>query len=89
VALVNRVRALNPHVGTWIELDGGDRLGVRRARIAGESAAPARLVAVDGRLIWGCAGGAIELLEVQPPGGRPMDAAAYLRGHGARIGTDG
>jgi hypothetical protein len=26
--------------------------------------------------------GGLELLEVQPPGGRPMDAAAYLRGHG-------
>ena len=80
-SLVRRVRALNPHVGTWIELTGGERLGVREAQIAAESAAPAALVAVDGRLLWGCAGGALELLVVQPPGGRPMDAAAFLRGH--------
>ena len=31
----------------------------------------------------------LELLEVQPAGGRVMDAAAYLRGHGsAAIGRD-
>ena len=84
-SLVRRVRALNPHVGTWIELHDGQRLGVRRARAAGQSAAPAELVAVDGRLLWGCAGGAIELLAVQPPGGRVMDAADFVRGHGARF----
>ena len=84
-ALVRRVRALNPHVGTWIELHGGERLGVRSAQIASESAAPAELVAVDGRLLWGCAGGALDLLVVQPPGGRAMDAADFIRGHGARF----
>ena len=83
--LVRRVRALNPHIGTWVELHGGERLGVRKARVAEESAAPAELVAVDGRLLWGCAGGALELLVVQPPGGRAMDAADFLRGHGARF----
>jgi methionyl-tRNA formyltransferase len=84
-ALVRRVRALNPHIGTWIELDGGDRLGVRKAQVAAESAAPAELVSVDGRLLWGCAGGALELLAVQPPGGRAMAAAEFLRGHGTRL----
>jgi methionyl-tRNA formyltransferase len=83
--LVRRVRAFNPHIGTWIELPGGERLGVRKARVAEESAVPAELVAVDGRLLWGCAGGALELLVVQPPGGRAMDAADFLRGHGARF----
>jgi methionyl-tRNA formyltransferase len=83
--LVRRVRALNPHIGTWIELHGGDRLGVRRAQVAAESAAPGELIGVDGRLLWGCAGGALDLLVVQPPGGRAMDAADFLRGHGARF----
>lgn len=81
LALVNRVRALNPHVGTWVELKGGDRLGVRKARAARESAAPGRLVSAEGKLLYGCAGGAIELLTVQPPGGKLMDAAAFLRGY--------
>src|SRR5262249_6724044 len=64
-SLARRVRALNPHVGTWIELADGERLGVRRARVADESATPAQLVAEDGHLLWGAAGGALELLEVQ------------------------
>jgi hypothetical protein len=38
-------------------------------------------------LLYGAAGGALELLEVQPAGGRPMDADAWLRGHGAALGA--
>jgi methionyl-tRNA formyltransferase len=87
--LVRRVRALNPHVGTWVELPGGERLGVRRAQVAADSAAPAELVVEDGRLLWGCAGGALELLVVQPPGGRAMDAPDFIRGHGARYARGG
>jgi methionyl-tRNA formyltransferase len=84
-SLVRRVRALNPHVGTWIELEASERLGVRKARLTDESAAPAELVVANGRLLWGCAGGAIELLVVQPPGGHAMGAADFLRGHAARL----
>ena len=40
-----------------------------------------RLAASAGHLLYGTSDGALELLEVQPPGGRPMDAEAYLRGH--------
>ena len=79
-----RVRALNPHVGTYVELPGGDRLGVRRAALSDLSAPPGVTVD-DGRLLYGCTDGALELLEVQPAGGRPMDAAAYVRGHGAHL----
>jgi methionyl-tRNA formyltransferase len=39
------------------------------------------VLARDGRLLLTCSPGALELLEVQPPGKRPMDAASYLRGH--------
>ena len=80
-----RVRALNPHVGTYVELSGGERLGVRRAARSEAAAPPGALTVSEGRLLFGCAEGALELLEVQPPGGRPMDAAAYLRGHGAHL----
>ncbi|HEY5059176.1 MAG TPA: methionyl-tRNA formyltransferase [Gaiellaceae bacterium] len=59
VQLVNRIRALSPHIG-------------------------ARAV-VDGRplVIWGARAaddGSLELLEVQPEGGRRMAYAEYLRG---------
>jgi methionyl-tRNA formyltransferase len=32
-------------------------------------------------VLVGCADGALELLEVQPPGRRPMAVADFLRGH--------
>ena len=80
--LERRVRALNPHVGTWLELANGDRLVVRRARAVDEGAEPGTLAkGPDGRLLYG----SLELIEVQPAGGRPMEAAAWLRGQGARI----
>jgi methionyl-tRNA formyltransferase len=78
--LERRVRALNPHIGTFIE---APRLGVRRARaVAGSVPAGTFRTSSDGGLLWGTAQGALELVEVVPPGSRPMEAAAYLRGHG-------
>ena len=47
---------------------------------------PGELSVHDGRLVYGCADGALELLEVHPAGGRAMDAGAYLRGHAAKLG---
>ena len=44
------------------------------------TAAP-RLRASGDRLLMDCRAGVLELLVVQPPGGRAMDAASYLRGH--------
>jgi methionyl-tRNA formyltransferase len=85
--LERRVRALTPHVGAYVELPEDERLGVRRAApAAANGVAPGELAIQDGRLLLGCADGALELLEVQPAGGRPMDAPAYLRGHSARLG---
>ena len=68
--IVNRVRALSPHIGAWGMVDGR-RLVVWRAR-------PAELAEEDdpGRLVVG----AVELLDVQPEGRRRMTAAEYLRG---------
>lgn len=81
-ALARTVRALTPHVGAYAETADGERLGVRRAIVAADVASltPGELTAIDGRLLFGCAEGALELAEVQPPGGRPMAAADYLRG---------
>ena len=84
--LERRVRALTPHIGAFVLLPTGERLGVRRAAVADAAPPPPSEFAVaDGRLLFGCVDGALELLEVQPAGGRPMDAAAYLRGHAAAL----
>ncbi len=85
--LERRVRALHPHVGAWVELSDGGRLGVRRARVdsAPGQPAPGELGSRDRRLLLGTANGALELIEVHPPGRRPMDGAAYLRGHAGEL----
>ncbi len=75
------MRALNPHVGTWVA-DAEDRLGVRRAAVATDTVAEGELAEAGGRLLLGTAEGRLELLEVQPPGKRAMAAADYLRGRG-------
>jgi methionyl-tRNA formyltransferase len=84
--LARAVRALTPHVGAYVELPGGERLGVVAARAVEDELAPGLspgdVRAEDGRLLVGSANGALELLEVRPPGGRTMPAADYLRGHG-------
>jgi len=81
--LERRVRALSPHVGAYIELDDGERLGVRRARLAAgvNGVAPGALQVDDSRLLYGAAQGALELLELHPAGKRPMPAGDWLRGH--------
>jgi methionyl-tRNA formyltransferase len=83
VELERVVRALDPHVGARVALSDGALLGVRQVALA-QTAAPLRegVYASDGHLLLGCAAGVLELLIVQPAGKRPMDASAFLRGHG-------
>ncbi len=67
--------------------------GARRRRAARGAARPARSTSSVrarrgarrvGRLLLGCGAGALRLEVVQPPGGKPMGADAYLRGHRCR-----
>jgi methionyl-tRNA formyltransferase len=79
------VRALSPHIGARVQLSDGTALGVHEATLVTQ--APAGEVGLgvsehEGCLLLGCSVGALELRSVQPPGGRPMDAGSYLRGHG-------
>jgi methionyl-tRNA formyltransferase len=81
VELARTVRALTPHIGAYLEIDGESRLGVRRARAVDVSVKAGEVRAEWGALLLGCGRGALRLEVVQPPGGRPMAADAYLRGH--------
>jgi methionyl-tRNA formyltransferase len=85
--LARKVRALHPHIGAWLELPGGDRLGVQLAApVAGDAGlAPGELAEDGGRLLFGTSAGALELLQVQPAGGRAMDAHAWVLGHGRAL----
>jgi len=93
----NRIRGLHPWplASSWI---GGARLLVLRAQPSGPPAegsplAPGTVVAAGGRrLVVACGDHtAIELLEVQPEGRRPMAVRDFLAGHrltpGARFTT--
>jgi methionyl-tRNA formyltransferase len=81
VELARRVRALNPRIVTFLELDGGARLGIRAASTE-DGELEAGVLSTDGRsLRLGCAEGVLRLDVVQPPGRRPMAIEAYLRGH--------
>jgi len=96
VEVERTVRALQPHIGARVALGDGNLLGVQRAALLdAEDPAYEQLPSgrspdrrrpgpteQEGRLLLVCEPGALELLVVQPPGGRAMDAGAYLRGHG-------
>jgi methionyl-tRNA formyltransferase len=75
------VRALSPAIGAYLQLEGGERLGVEVASLAGVALKPGELAAQDGRLYLGAGDRALELLEVKPAGKRAMKASDYLRGH--------
>jgi methionyl-tRNA formyltransferase len=76
------VRALHPHVGARVALADGAFLGVQGAALAPDEPSGLGVHASEGRLLLDCADGVLELLAVQPPGKRAMDADAFLRGHG-------
>ncbi|HEX6228823.1 MAG TPA: methionyl-tRNA formyltransferase [Solirubrobacterales bacterium] len=79
--LARTVRALTPHIGTYLETDSGKRLGVRSARAVDVGVRAGEIRAEWGALLLGCGRGALRLEVVQPEGGKPMAADAYLRGH--------
>jgi methionyl-tRNA formyltransferase len=90
--LERRVRALTPHVGAYLELEDGSRLGVRSAEAGSvpavgfpetdsASADPGTILAEGNDLVLIGQDGALRLEVVQPPGKKPMSAADFLRGH--------
>ena len=84
-ALARKVRALTPHIGAHVELPGGERLRVLEARPGGSGPPAGSLALADGRLLFGTSDAALEVLRVQPAGGKPMAAADWVRGRGAAV----
>ena len=79
--LARTVRALTPHIGAYLELADGKRLGVHRARPVDVGVRAGEVKAEWGVLLLGCGQGTLRLEVVQPEGGKPMPVDAYLRGH--------
>jgi len=77
--LHDRVRALSPHIGARLALDGAPHT-IWRTRVTAGGPAVGLLERDGDALVLGTGAGALELCEVQPPGGRRMPAADWLRG---------
>ncbi|MCA9606635.1 MAG: hypothetical protein KC619_13615 [Myxococcales bacterium] len=88
--LERRVRALEPWPGTQFGL-GGTMIKVRSARVVPnkDEIAPraGSIQRIGERLIVATGHDGLELVEIQPPGKRPMPAADFLRGSGRNIQT--
>ena len=88
-ALERQVRALRPWPGTFVETTGG-RIAVLRVAVApslGDDE-PGLLVGDgEGGIALATSDGRLQLLEVRPAGGRPMDGSALVRGRPRLIGT--
>ncbi|MCY4031112.1 MAG: methionyl-tRNA formyltransferase [Hyphomicrobiales bacterium] len=88
--LHRRIRAFTPEPGAWFEASLGGkavRVGILRARvIEQEGGAPAGTVLGDALRV-ACGSGALELLELQREGRKPMEADAFLRGFSLPSGT--
>jgi methionyl-tRNA formyltransferase len=74
------VRALTPHIGALLQLDGRPPLGVREARVLPDGPTTGTLSLDGTRPVLGCSDGALELVVVHPPGRRPMGGEDWLRG---------
>ncbi len=77
--LHDRARALSPHIGARLALDGSIHT-IWRTRVAAGGPAAGVLERAGDQLVLGAGDGALEICELQAPGGRRMPAADWLRG---------
>ncbi|SDI73179.1 methionyl-tRNA formyltransferase [Aliiruegeria lutimaris] len=75
-AVDRQIRGLSPFPGAWCEI-AGERVKLLRSRLSEGNGAPG---AVLGGFRVACGSGAIEVLEAQRQGKRPMPAEEILRG---------
>ena len=85
-----RVRGLNPWPCAYTDMkDGRLKLYLARAVAWDTDAAPGTVIKSSPKegLFVRCGEGALEILELQAPGGKRMAAKAYLMGKGIEVGT--
>ncbi|MDP3984129.1 MAG: methionyl-tRNA formyltransferase [Acidimicrobiia bacterium] len=76
---VNKIRALADKPGAILAIDGRAHL-ILAARPLNRTLPTGQIIIEDGEVLVGTGGGALMLLMIQPPGRRPMAAAAWARG---------
>jgi len=80
------IRGLSPMPGAWCEVELGgkrERLKLLRSTAGEGTGEPGTILHPDGLIA--CGSGAVQLLEVQRAGGKPMAARDFLAGY--RLGT--
>ena len=78
-----RIRAFDPFPGCTAELLGQPAKIWRGRVVAGQGTPGEVLVAAEGRLVLACGEGALEVTELQLPGGRRIGAREFLQRHAA------
>lgn len=86
--IARQILGLNPAPGASTMMPEG-RLKLHTAAPAEGSGKPGEVLAADPKqgLIVACGSGAVNLIMIQAPGGKPMAAKDYLRGHAIPVGT--
>ncbi|KAA0972347.1 methionyl-tRNA formyltransferase [Aureimonas fodinaquatilis] len=84
-AVAAKINGFSPFPGAFALTQNGERTKLLRA--LEEPGAGNAGVALDDKLLIGCGEGAVRLLTLQKQGGKPLDAAEFLRGQKIPAGT--
>lgn len=86
--IVNRIHGLNPWPGCSTAVAGG-RLKLLRAEAVPGEGQPGEIITADAKqgLVIAAGTGAVSVIQLQAPGGKPMSSRDYLRGHPMAVGT--
>lgn len=88
----NHIRGLSPYPGAWT-MHGDTRLKVYRSRRANRQGAPGEILEADDRLLVACGRDAVEIITLQQPGRKRLEARDFLNGYplaeGDRLGGNG
>lgn len=88
IEAANRVRALAPSPGATLLIDGEPHK-IMKATAGDERVEPGEWRESSGWPLVGLRGGSLKLVEVQPPGKKPMSGDAWLRGKQTDAGSVG
>ncbi|SMO70419.1 methionyl-tRNA formyltransferase [Gracilimonas mengyeensis] len=78
----NKIRGLSPFPTAWATWNG-EKFNMYRSKIGHDAGSPeaGKLMVKDDRLYVGCADGTVELLKIQLPGTKKLDAGDFIRGY--------
>jgi len=82
-----RIRAMDPRPGAWSTIGGHEMKLFGPRVVSAPPGLPGTIVDTDRHLVVACAGGELEIIEVQPAGKRRMSALDWIRGSGVAPGA--